>query len=196
VRIYNCRDLLGMQAAGNTPGMSGAGPEGEMGMGGDGGGMGMGMGMGGDDGGMGMEGGFGAGSSGFGGGSSSSPLVVLIMQTVAPETWGPHSAKINEFRGLLVIKQHAKAHDQIAQLLEMLREANDSSPGYASQRALAPSLGPPAKMRGGAMEMGIGGGFGGLGFCGAPGGGGGASGGLGGPGGGAFGGGGLGGSGH
>lgn len=110
VRIYNCRDLLGR--AGVVPPPSGGG---------------------------GGFGGFGAverpgGGGGLGGGGMGMPMVgspqasqlmALVQTAVESDAWDAlgGSGSIAEFNGMLVVKQSARVHEKVDELLTMLREA-------------------------------------------------------------------------
>jgi hypothetical protein len=81
---------------------------------------------------------------GMGGGSehprapvSENPQAVLLMsivgRTIQPETWhqvgGP--GDISEYGGLLIVKNTPKVHEEIEELLAMLRDADGKQPGAA-----------------------------------------------------------------
>lgn len=59
------------------------------------------------------------------------PLVSVVTQTVAPHSWnevgGDGSARL--FNGLLVVKNTAEVHQQVEELLKMIREAQKVDPG-------------------------------------------------------------------
>ncbi|HUG18700.1 MAG TPA: hypothetical protein VMM56_06950, partial [Planctomycetaceae bacterium] len=142
VRVYNCRDLVG---EGSDPAMG-------IGFPGFGGGVGFDMGesgatgvspfggesgggyspgaLGGDPG-MGMSGDM-MGEMGSGNyPREKDPLVSVVTQTVAPHSWnevgGDGSARL--FNGLLVVKNTAEVHQQVEELLKMIREAQKVDPG-------------------------------------------------------------------
>lgn len=116
VRVYNCRDLLSLVPP--TPGASGA----EGGFGGGAYGAPMGS----------MAPGMEGASGGLGGGllADESPrgrLIGLIMDSVESDSWAEVGGvgSISEFNGLLVVKQSARVHEKVEDLLNMLRKAAD-----------------------------------------------------------------------
>jgi hypothetical protein len=125
IRVYNCRDLMGV-AAGAAMGGDGAmpgGPAGGLG------GLGLGGGM---PGGMGMEGGYGGMGSGMD--ISNRPvsgLARVIMTTIHPDTWALSggTGSIEEFNGLLIVKHSQSVHREIKELLEQIRLAAKGSSG-------------------------------------------------------------------
>jgi hypothetical protein len=111
VRVYNCRDLLALA----PPGLEGATSPAMYG--------GMGEGFGGPPG---MPGG--AASGGLGGMSATRRgLPGLIQTAVESASWEDVGGvgSISEFNGLLVIKQSARVHEKVDELLAMLRQAAD-----------------------------------------------------------------------
>jgi hypothetical protein len=134
VRVYNCRDLFTLATADvesgfpgmSAPGMPGASPYG----GGPAAMPGASMGGAMSPGGM--------GGGGLGGGTTipqppPSRLSSLIQTAVESQSWeavgGPGS--ISEFSGLLVIKQSARVHEKIDDVLAMLRKAAAEEANHA-----------------------------------------------------------------
>jgi hypothetical protein len=114
VRVYNCRDLLALAPPGldgaASPAMYGGPTEG--------------YGVAGTP--PGMPGG--PASGGFGGSPAPRPgLPGLIQTAVESGSWEDVGGvgSISEFNGLLVIKQSARVHEKIDELLAMLRQAAD-----------------------------------------------------------------------
>lgn len=134
IQVYNCRDLLaGMPAAmGNLRGGGGGiGVVGGLPMGGGGAGGGLGGPMAGTPGVGGMGGGgggFGVGGMEAGGGmySAGQILADVISNTIEPDSWVNYGGlySIEEFNGLLVVKNRPAVHQKIAELLQMLRKAH------------------------------------------------------------------------
>ena len=113
VRVYNCRDLLSLAPPA---------PGGDVG--------------GGFDGGLGPMGppaasGYAEGMGGLavpvGLQPTQSRLIGLIMDSVESSSWDTNGGvgSISEFNGLLVVKQSARVHEKVEDLLNMLRKAAD-----------------------------------------------------------------------
>lgn len=139
VRVYNCRDLVGASSPSGLGGGYGAPAGGDYAYGeseagagfGDGGGLGGGGGYGMGPMGIGMPGGMGSGGMGPG---SPTPgqhdLISVVTQTVERDSWsevgGVGSARL--FDGLLVVKHTSEVHQQIEELLKLVREAKTLDP--------------------------------------------------------------------
>ena len=124
IRVYNCRDLLGNASGGAAMGMAG-----DMAMMPD---MSGGMQTGGM---LGMSGGFGSmkmglGGGGDGSGSPGSGLEWVIVNTIHPESWttGGGGGSIEQFNGLLIVKQSQAVHREIKELLDQIRVAAKAPP--------------------------------------------------------------------
>lgn len=136
VRVYNCRDLVGASNPSGLGGGYGAPAGGDYGYESE---AGAGFGGGGFDGaggyGMAQRGGM-PGGMGTGGIEPGSPspgqhdLISVVTQTIEPDFWsesgGPASARL--FNGLLVVKNTSEVHQQIEELLKMIREAQKVDP--------------------------------------------------------------------
>ncbi len=97
-----------------------------------GGGLG-GMGMGGGEMGMMMGGGMGDGMGGAAAhraASRSEQLMAILTTSIKPDSWEQVGGQgtIAEFDGLLVIRQDPRVHKQVAEVLEMIRDATATQP--------------------------------------------------------------------
>ena len=152
VRVYNCRDLLSMEAPTASvgpmvipglPGGEGApggappavAPPGAFGPGG---------GVPGRGPGPEMMGGMGGGMGGLGGGypltaaqERAESLKRLLQTAVKPSSWSEVGGigTISEYNGLIVINHDAKTHKQVENVLKMLREAAGLEQGKAAKAA-------------------------------------------------------------
>jgi hypothetical protein len=137
VRVYNCRDLVGMSSPSGAGldfgGGAGADSYGDLGAGAGFGGGGYG---GGEGYGMAPGGGMPGGMGGPGRMRSGSPfpgqydLVSVVTQTIEPGWWNDEGSEGSArlFDGLLVIKHTSEVHQQVEELLKLIRDAKKLDP--------------------------------------------------------------------